>query len=66
MLKMKENMNIFVVLCFIISRKVKRQLKCKRKKICAVSGEGAVTDRMCQRWFAKFWVGDFSLDDAPP
>ena len=27
--------------------------------------EGAVTDRMCQKWFAKFRAGDFSLDDAP-
>ena len=25
-----------------------------RKKICAVYGEGAVTDRTCQKWFAKF------------
>ena len=28
------------------------QLKCK-KNICAVCGEGAVTDPMCQKWFAK-------------
>ena len=35
------------------------------KKICAVYGEGAVTDRMCQKWFAKFCAGDFSLDSAP-
>ena len=27
--------------------------------------EGAVTDQMCQKWFAKFHGGDFSLDDAP-
>ena len=26
-----------------------------QKKICAVYGEDAVTDRMCQKWF----VGDF-------
>ena len=24
------------------------------KKICAVYGEGTVTDQMCQKWFAKF------------
>ena len=36
-----------------------------QKKICAVYGEGAVTDWMCQKWFAKFRAGDFSLDDAP-
>ena len=34
-------------------------------KICAVYGEGAVTDRMCQKWLANFRAGDFSLDDAP-
>ena len=32
------------------------------QKICAVYGEGAVTDRTCQKWFVKF--PDFSLDDA--
>ena len=30
------------------------------KRICTVYGEGAVTDRKCQKWFAKFCVGDFS------
>ena len=25
-----------------------------QKKICAVYRKGAVTDRMCQKWFAKF------------
>ena len=28
-------------------------------------GEGAVMDRTCQKWFAKFCAGDFLLDDAP-
>ena len=28
-------------------------------------GEGAVTDKMCQKWFAKFCDGDFLLDVAP-
>ena len=45
--------NILGILCFIISRKVKTQLKHKNK-ICAVDGEGAVTGRMCQKWFVKF------------
>ena len=36
-----------------------------QKKICAVYGEGAVTDWMRQKWFAKYHAGDFSLDDAP-
>ena len=33
--------------------------------ICAVFGEGAVTDRTCQKWFVQFHAGDFSLDDVP-
>ena len=37
----------------------------KHKKICAVYGEGAVTDRTCQKRFAKCRAGAFSLDDAP-
>ena len=28
-------------------------------------GDGALTDRMCQKWFAKFRAGDLSLDGAP-
>ena len=28
-------------------------------------GEGAGTDWMCQKWFAKFQAGDFLLDNAP-
>ena len=35
------------------------------QKICAVYGEGAVTDWTCQKWFAKFRAGGFSLNDAP-
>ena len=35
----------FSTLCFIVARKVKIQLRHKRK-ICAVYGEGAMTDRM--------------------
>ena len=36
-----------------------------QKEICAVYGEGAVTDWMSQKWFVKFCAGDFLLDDAP-
>ena len=32
----------------------------KNKKICAVFGEGAVTDLMFQKWFAKF-LGTFDI-----
>ena len=44
------------------------QEKCNwnaKKKICAVYGEGAVTDRTCQKWFVQFHAGDFSLDEVP-
>ena len=44
---------MFGILCFIISRKVKVQLKHK-EKTCAGCGEGAVTDRTCRKWFADF------------
>ena len=63
-LKIEEKSNIFGILCFITSRKVKVQLKCK-KKICAVYGESAATDWTYEKWFAKFRAGDFSLEDAP-
>ena len=59
---MEENSNIFNILCFIISRKVKMQLK--EKKICSVYGEGAVTNRMCQKWLVKILAGDFLLANA--
>ena len=36
-----------------------------QKKICVVYGESAVTDGTCQKRFAKFCAGVFSLDDAP-
>ena len=63
-LKMEEYMQLFGILCFTVSRKVKTQLKCK-KKICIVHGEGAAMDQTCQKWFAKLPAGDSSLDDAP-
>ena len=31
-----------------------------QKKICAMYGKGTVTDRMCQKWFAKFRAGECS------
>ena len=27
--------------------------------------QSAVIDQKCQKWFAKFHAGDFSLDNAP-
>ena len=46
-------------------KKGKTATETHTKKICAVCGEGAVTDQTCQKWFVKFRGEDFSLDDAP-
>ena len=45
-------------------KKVKNTTETHTKKIYVVYTEGAVTDRMCQNWFAKFHAGNFSLEDA--
>ena len=67
---MEVKSNIFGMLCCITSRKVKTQLKCKKKKekkkkISAVYGEINVTEQTSQKWFVKFWAGGFSLGNAP-
>lgn len=36
-----------------------------REKLCEVYGKDAMSDRQCQRWFAKFRLGDFGVKDAP-
>jgi len=36
-----------------------------RKNLSDVYGEGALTVRQCQNWFAKFRSGNFDLKDAP-
>ena len=33
------------------------------KKLCAVYGDEALKERLCQNWFNKFRSGDFSLKD---
>ena len=45
-------------------KKGKNTTETHTKKIYVVYTEGAVTDRMCQNWFAKFHAGNFSLEDA--
>ena len=35
-----------------------------QKKICAVYGEGAVSDQTCLKWSATFRAGDFQLIDV--
>jgi len=34
-----------------------------QKKICAVYGEDAVSERVCQNWFTKFRVDDTTCED---
>ncbi|GFY07916.1 histone-lysine N-methyltransferase SETMAR [Trichonephila clavipes] len=36
-----------------------------RKKLTDVYGEGVLTVRQYQNWFAKFRFGDFDVVDAP-
>ena len=63
-LKMEEKKQHF---CHIMPYYFKKGINVTemQKKICALYGEVAVTDRTCQKWFAKFRAADFSLDNAP-
>ena len=61
---MEENMQHFCHVLLYYFKRGKNESEMP-KMICAVYGEGAVTDQMCQKWFVKFHAGDFSLDDAP-
>ena len=51
-LRMGENMQLFwhIMLCYFKKGKNTTETQ---KKICAVYGEGAVTDQTCQKWFVK-------------
>lgn len=62
-LKVEEKGKIFSILCCIISRE--KNTAETQKKICAVYGEGGVSDQTCQKWFVKFQAGDLSLGVAP-
>ena len=50
-LKMEENMEHFWHILYYFKKGNVTEVQ---KKICAVYGEGAVTDQMCQKWFVKF------------
>ena len=62
-LKMEENAHFCHIMLYYF-KKVKNGTE-TQKNICAVYGEGAMTDQMCQKWLANFYVGGFSLDDTP-
>ena len=63
-LNMGENTQHFRHIMLHYFKKDKNTTEMK-KKICAVCVEGTVTNRTHQKQFAKFHVGDFSLDYAP-
>ena len=46
--------NIFGILCFITSRKLKNATETHKRKTDVVYGEGAMTEQMYQKWSAKF------------
>ena len=52
-LKLEDNMQHFQHIMLYFFKKGKHATELQ-KKICSVYGEGAVTDQMCQKWFAKF------------
>ena len=60
----RKKHNIFCILCFYYFKEGKNATE-MQEKICAVYGEGAGMYRMCQKWFVKFCIADFWLDDAP-
>ena len=62
-LKMEENKQHFWHTMLYYFKKGKNATE-MQEKICAVHGEGAVTDQT-SKWFAKFPAEDFSVDDAP-
>ena len=53
LLKMEDNMQYFQHIMLYYFEKGKNTTG-TQKKICAVYGEGAMIDRMCHKWFAKF------------
>ena len=46
---MKEDTQYFQCIMLYYFKKGKKQVKHTHKKICAVYGEGAVTDQTCQK-----------------
>ena len=64
-LKVEENKQHFLHVVLYYLKKGKNTIEIQKTKICAAHGEGAVSDKTCQKWFAVFRAGDFSLYDAP-
>lgn len=60
---MEQNKQYFRCLMLFYFRKGKNATQAK-KKICAVYGDDAVSERVCQNWFAKFRAGDTTCEDG--
>ena len=54
--KMEENTQHFWHIMLNYLKKGKNATE-TQKMICAMYGEGAVTDQMCEKWFVKFHAG---------
>ena len=57
-IEMEEKQHFWHIMLYYF-KKGKNTIEAQ-KKICAVYGEDAVTDRTCQKWFAKFCAGGHS------
>ena len=60
---MEENTHLWHIMFYYFKKG--KNATIMQKKICAVYGEGTVTDPTCQKSSVKFHAGDTSLDDAP-
>ena len=60
----EDGRKYFGILCLYYFKKGKNATE-MQKEVCAVYGEGTVTDQTCRKWLVKFHTGDVCLDDAP-
>ena len=58
---MEQNKQYFRCLMLFYFRKGKNATQTKKR--CAVYGEDAVSERVCQYWFAQFRAGDTTCED---
>ncbi|GFY08010.1 histone-lysine N-methyltransferase SETMAR [Trichonephila clavipes] len=61
---MESNKQHFRQILLLYYRKCKNAIQA-RKKLTDVYGEGVLTVRQYQNWFAKFRSDNFDVEDAP-
>ena len=64
-LKMEGKKQHFQHIMLYYFKKGKNATEMQKKDLCSVWRRCCETDRTCQKWFARFRAGDFSVDDAP-